>query len=275
MYEKRTGKRPLHSDRLENDFRARLRRGDRLVGIHITHLGGPETFASLSRLPLDFAFIDTEHVPLDRSEAASMCRFYAAKNISPTVRIPYPDGHLASMAVDGGAEGIVVPYVETEAEVKEIVGAVKYRPLKGERLRAFLDRKESLDERTRAYLDERNQHTYILIGIESVPACRNLEALTRIEGIDGLFIGPHDLTVSMGIPEEYHHPDYLHTVKRIIQTGRAAGIGVGMHMKKENVSRQTIRDFLEAGMNWLLWSTDLETASEALTREIQSLLGFS
>src|SRR5262245_53625133 len=87
---------------------------------------------------LDFVFIDTEHIAMDRRQLSWMCQTYAALNLAPIVRISAPDPYLATMALDGGAAGVIAPYVESVEQVQAMRGAVKYRPLKGEKLRRLL-----------------------------------------------------------------------------------------------------------------------------------------
>ena len=93
----------------------------------------------VKNLDLDMVFIDTEHTPHDRNTTSWLCQVYSAHNLAPVVRIPSPDPYLAQMVLDGGAAGIIAPYVETVEQVRALGGAVKYGPLKGDKLKAFLD----------------------------------------------------------------------------------------------------------------------------------------
>ena len=90
------------------------------------------------------------------------------------------------MAIDGGAQGVVVPYVEKIEDVKALVGAVRYRPIKGEILDNILSGRTKPNEKLQSFWKRFNQHNYLIIGIESVPAIRRLEELVSIEGVDGV-----------------------------------------------------------------------------------------
>ena len=81
------------------------------------------------------------------------------------------------MALDAGAQGILAPYCETVEEVREVIGAAKWRPLKGEAVRSLMESGEHVSDATRAYLENRNRNTVAIIGIESVQAVNNLEAI--------------------------------------------------------------------------------------------------
>lgn len=246
-------------------IRKQLHQGGRVYGIHVCSLGGAHPIKRYAKFPLDFVFIDTEHTPIDRAETALMCQYYAAADISPVVRIAYPNPHLASEALDGGAQGIVVPYIETVEEVQAIVNAVSFRPLKGKMLQDHQNGCQRLKDETIDYLQQYNKHNYIIIGIESVPACQNLDAILAVKGIDAIFIGPHDLSVSMEIPEQYAHPDFIQAVNEIIKKSRNKGLGVGMHLKPENADFKQIQQYMELGLNWILYSRDVDLLADKVT----------
>lgn len=248
----------------------RLREGRRVFGIHVMHDGGPAWLHALAGLNSDFVFIDTEHTPVDRSSIALMCRSFSGYGISPSVRIPCPDLHLASQAWDAGAEGVVVPYVESADEIRDIAALARHRPLKGRYLSEVASGKRRLNDETAACLHQRNQNNYLLIGIESVPAIENLDELLNVEGVDGVFIGPHDLSISMEMPEQYADPEYIKTVERIIAAARISGKSAGMHLKPEIAPEPVAKQYFEAGLNWILFSHDatilLQAANESLNR---------
>lgn len=214
---------------------------------------------------LDFVFLDTEHMPLGRETLSRMCTMYSAIGIPPIVRIPSPDPYLACMALDGGASAILAPYVETVNQVKELVGAVKYRPLKGKKLRQILEGKESMDEKLKNYIDNRCKDNLLFINIESQPAIDNLQELLSVKGLDGVIIGPHDLSCSMGLPEEYSHPVFEKTVSRIIDQCNKRDLGIGIHLSGE--PEQQVK-WAGAGVNIILHSSDISLFGKILTHEI-------
>ena len=236
----------------------------RMYGTHLIFNKDGRAACLLTQVNLDFVFLCAEHHPLDRAQLSMLCQFYRSNNISPMVRITHPSASEASMAIDGGAQGIVVPYVETVEQVREVVGAVHYRPLKGKLLADLLHGTALPNDKTLRYLREFNQHNYFVIGIESVPACENLEELLSVEGVDAVFIGPHDLSISMGIPEEYDHPEYINLIEDVICRSRACGVGVGVHVGTNQFSHETICRFMKMGMNLIPFASDLTEARAAL-----------
>jgi 4-hydroxy-2-oxoheptanedioate aldolase len=110
-----------------------LKSGQRANGTLITS-PSPHLPDSLCNSGLDFVFIDTEHIPIGDHDLSWMCKAYSGMNLVPLVRIPEPDPYRACKVLDAGAGGIIAPYVESVEQVCALRGAVKLRPLKGERL---------------------------------------------------------------------------------------------------------------------------------------------
>jgi 4-hydroxy-2-oxoheptanedioate aldolase len=217
---------------------------------------------------LDFVFLDTEHVPLGRETVAGMCALYTALGIAPMVRIPSADPDTARMVLDGGATAILAPYVESPEQVRALAGAVKYRPLKGKKLQQILDGKESVDGKLKYYVDERCREYLLLINIESLPALDQLEGLLSVPGLDGVVIGPHDLSCSMGIPEDYTHPAFEKAVIDIIRACQRKKLGIGIHLSEEY--GQQIK-WAKKGVNIILHSWDISLLGKILHQEISAI----
>jgi 4-hydroxy-2-oxoheptanedioate aldolase len=167
---------------------------------------------------------------------------------------------------DCGLDFVIAPYLETVAQLKELVGATKYRPLKGERLARCLDGTEAIGENLQSYWNKYNDGILCIASIESVPALENLDNLLRIDGIDAVFIGPHDLSLNMGIPEQYDHPDFIEAVKTIIKKARQYTLGVGIHFALEP-ERQI--QWIKEGVNVVVHSSDMALFSQRLTEDLQ------
>ncbi len=255
-----------------DDLKQKLTKGENVYGTCIT-VNTPIWPNLVSGSNLDFVFIDTEHIPINRSELAKMCRSYQSHGLTPIVRIPKPDPYRASQAIDDGAVGIIAPYLENSTQIKELVGATKYRPLKGEKLNAILNGKTKPDAKLKSYINEFNQGNLCIANIESIPAVERLDELLSVDGLDAVFIGPHDLSVNMGIPEQYDHPDFMATVKNIIQKARKHTLGVGIHF---SLASQRQIDWMKEGVNIIIHSSDMALFSRQLNSditEIQSAAG--
>jgi len=245
----------------------KLDSGKRIYGCAITS-SSAFWARSVKTANLDFVFIDTEHIPLGRESLAAMCALYSAMRIPPLVRIPSPDPYQASMALDGGAAAILAPYIETPEQVKELVGAVKYRPLKGKKLQQILDGKEVLDEKLKAYIHKRCENNLLFINIESQPALDNLAEILSVPGLDGVLIGPHDLSCSVGLPEEYTNPAFEAIVVGIVKECKQRNLSIGIHLSEEP-EHQVF--WARNGMNIVLHSSDIALFGKVLNQEITSI----
>lgn len=217
---------------------------------------------------IDFVFIDTEHTPIDRGTLSWMCHAYSAMGIPPVVRIPSPDPYQACMVLDGGAAGFIAPYMETVEQMRQLVGVARFRPLKGARLESALRDPSSLEPELRTYLEARNAGTIFIANIESVPAIDNLDNMLAVKGVDAVLIGPHDLSCSLGIPEQYEHPRFAEASKTIFRKAREHGCGAGLHWWK-GVGEEA--SWVQSGANLIMHSTDVTMVTQHLQREMKEL----
>ncbi|MFM9961910.1 MAG: HpcH/HpaI aldolase family protein [Planctomycetaceae bacterium] len=217
---------------------------------------------------IDFVFVDTEHTPIGRETLSWICQTYQASGLPPVVRIPCNDPFEACKALDAGAGGIIGPYLETADQVRGLVGAVKYRPLKGRRLQEALRDPNTLEPELRDYLEKRNGDKILIANIESVPAIDNLHEICSVPGLDSVLIGPHDLSCNLGIPEQYDHPRFDEAVRKIFGIAREHGVGAGIHFWL-SLEQEII--WSRAGGNLVMHSSDLATFSRTLKSEVAQL----
>ena len=242
-----------------------LRNGTRVYGTCIVSTS-PKWPAMIAGVGLDFVFLDTEHMPLQRDQLAWMCQAFSALNLAPIVRIPEPDPYRACMALDGGAEGIIAPYVESVAQVRALRGAVKFRPLKGRRLYNILEGKEEPEPELAAYLQSRNAGKVMIVNVESIPALDALDDILAIPDVDALLVGPHDLSLNLGIPEQYDHPRFNKAVSTIIQKARAKNVGIGIHYSF-GIEKEIA--WGAEGANLILHSSDYVLVKEAIETDLK------
>lgn len=170
--------------------------------------------------------------------------------------------------LDAGAGGIIGPYLETAEQVRGLVGAVKYRPLKGRRLQEALRDPNTLEPELRDYLEKRNGDKILIANIESVPAIENLHEICSVPGLDSVLIGPHDLSCNLGIPEQYDHPRFDEAVRTIFRIAREHGVGAGIHFWLGLEQEIT---WSKAGGNLVMHSSDVATFSRTLKNEVAQL----
>jgi len=244
-----------------------LHNGERIYGTLIVS-PSPYWVDIAVQLGLDCVFIDTEHLPMDWTALGWMCRAYRAVGIAPIVRIAKVDPFEACRVLDAGAVGLVAAYVESAQQVQLLRGAVKLRPIKGKKLEQILSGKAEPDAELAAYLEKFNEGKVLLVNIESVPALEALDEILDVPGLDGVLIGPHDLSCSLGVPEQYDHPLFNEAVQQIIEKARAKGIGVGVHNLPS--TQQEIK-WAKKGLNLILRLADMTLFRRALHEDLNRL----
>lgn len=249
------------------EIRAKLRSGKRVYATCVV-AASPLWPKTLAAAGAEFVFIDSEHTPADRETLAWMCRGYAAAGLPPVVRVPSPDPYEAAKVLDGGASGFIAPYVETAEEALRITEVARYRPLKGDRVQQAAVDESSLEPELRDYLAARNADTILIANIESVPAIDNLSDILSAGDLDSVLIGPHDLSCSLGIPEQYDHPRFDEAVREIFRVAREHNVGAGIHFW---LGMDQEIEWSRGGGNLIMHSSDLSVIGQTLTRDFSQL----
>ena len=165
-------------------------------------------------------------------------------------------------------DGVVVPYVEDVEHAKALAAAAVYRPLKGKALRRVLEKNEWPSPATRDYVTKvKCPDTVFIPMIESVAGVENLDAICSIPGVHAVFVGPNDLTVNMGIPNEYDHPDLIAMLGRVIDTGNRHHIAAGCWFGKPEQALRTIRQ----GARFVVFSNDGSLLQSAMAAAFTQL----
>ncbi len=250
------------------EFGQALRRRQRLYGTQITSIS-PRVVEAMKGAGLDFVFIDTEHTPIDRVTVSWMCQAYRNAGLPPMVRIPEPDPYQACMVLDGGAACVKVPYVETAEQARQMVGATKFRPFKGKRLESLLSGEKPAPH-VAEYIRTHNENFSLVLNIESVAGMENLGEILAVPGVDGIIIGPHDLSCSIDAPEDYRGPAFDAATRKILARCRDAGISAGLHVHHADCVDNEIA-WANAGANIILHSADLKLFRQTLVKDITRL----
>ena len=184
----------------DNAVKAKLRRGECVYGTSLEDCLSPEMPVVLAAAGLDFFFVDTEHSPASYGEIQALCRTAHDRGIVPLVRVTENLPHLISRALDVGASGVIVPRLKSAEEARAIVKCVKFPP-RGER--GFGLRSVNTDLKggpAPAAIESCNQETMVVAMIETREAVEAVEKIATVKGVDALFIGPYDLSLSLGTP---------------------------------------------------------------------------
>ncbi len=210
-----------------NQVRAKLAAGEATLGCFLG-LGSPTVAELFARAGLDWLVIETEHNGLDSAEVQTMLMALNATDVVPIVRVPNSDQVFIQRALDMGAMGVVVPMIRSAAEAAAVVSACRYPP-EGRRsfgpLRASHYSFDNAD-----YLENANDNILVILILETQEAVEELDAIARVPGVDGLWLGTFDLCLSYGLnPLELPHPQIDEIVRNVLEVGRKAGIAVGQN----------------------------------------------
>jgi len=179
----------------------------------------------------DFVILDTEHGAAGPETVEHLLRAADAAGITPIVRITAFDRGLVLRALDAGALGVLVPHVRSVAEAEAVVAACKYPPV-GARGLATTSRAGRHGVRTVAeHLEWSNREILVAVQIEDAEALPAIEAIAAVPGLDVLFIGPADLSLSMGHAGRPDHPAVQEAIGRIFAAAKAAGKEIGYFVR--------------------------------------------
>ena len=183
-------------------------------------LGEPALIEMIGYAGLDFVVIDTEHSGNTTEQVGNMVRASEVSHATPIVRVTTNSPELILRALDAGAGGVLVPQVNTAAEATAAVQAARYAPL-GERGIAGVVRAARYGFIPMPdYLAGANLENLVITQVEHVEAVKNLDSILAVEGLDGIFIGPTDLSQSMGITGQFGNPELRRTIHSVIEKTR-------------------------------------------------------
>lgn len=206
-----------------------LKDGGKLIGAW-AQLASPMAAEIMARAGFDFLLIDMEHAPGDFMVLTSQLQAISAFGTVPIVRTPWNDFVAIKRTLDAGAYGIHVPYVNTAEETRQAVRASKYQP-EGFRGIAGSPRACGYGMSNGDYFKYANQETLVYISLETPEAIDNLDAIMAVDGLDGIFIGPMDLSTSMGYMGNPGHPEVQKVIrgveKKIVGSGKFLGTVAG------------------------------------------------
>lgn len=241
-------------------LKEKLIRGETVFGTLVQHMVAPAIVDFLPDNALDFAIVTAEHNGLDLAEFLPIKYALASKGIACLARVHSRDPDDVSKAADS-FDGVVVPYVEDVEHAKRLAAAAVYRPLKGQALAQVLSGGAWPSDKTKKYVTEvKCRDTLFVPMIESVMGVENLDAICSIPGVSAVFVGPNDLTVNMGIPNEYDHPDLIAMLQRVIDTADRHHVAAGCWFGKVEQMKRTMRQ----GARFNVLSNDSSLFREAV-----------
>jgi 2-keto-3-deoxy-L-rhamnonate aldolase RhmA len=236
------------------NLKERLKAGQSILGTMVTVFDNPEIAKILKVCGFDFFIVDCEHGNFDYSDVARMFAVGREAGISPMIRIPEVRREVVLKYMEMGAKGILLPNTETVEQAKALVTYSKYYPMgnRGVSLLRPHTGFEKIDSATE-YMKRVNDENILMLQIESPVAVERIDDLLAVEGIDAAFVGPNDLSQSMGIMGQYDNPRFIEAIDRVIAAAKKANKFSGIHM----MSVETLEPWIAKGMTLNFWSNEV------------------
>jgi 2-keto-3-deoxy-L-rhamnonate aldolase RhmA len=246
-------------------FRKRLRIGETLFGTMVT-LPSAAIAEILADAGFDWLFIDGEHGPLETADIAAILQAVGDR-AACIVRVPGAEEAPIKKILDQGAEGIIVPQVNTVEQAASVVRYSRYSPA-GSR-GVGLARAQGYGMRFQEYLETANERVAVIVQAEHARAVENIEATVKVEGIDAILVGPYDLAASMGKMGQIDDPAVTDAIEHVTRTCQAAGIPLGYF----GAAAAALRPFMERGYTLIAAGVDTLFLAGGARRLLEELRG--
>jgi len=245
-----------------HSFRARLLAGERLIAPLMT-LNSPAVAELMAEAEFDWLFIDAEHSTLDTSEMQALLQ--AAGATPCVIRLSSGEEVPIKKALDIGAAGIIAPQVNSADHARRIVQAAKYAPL-GQR-GLGIARAHRYGLKIREYMQNANDDIAVIVQAEHRDAVAQIREIVSVDGVDGVLIGPYDLSASLGRPGAVDHPEVRDAIARVKDACRDAQIPIGIF----GLNAEAVRPYIEQGFTMIVAGVDTVLLGNAATALVAAL----
>ena len=249
----------------DTTLKQKLKNKENTIGSWIT-IPHQSVIDILAEAGFDWLCIDLEHTAIDYNEMQVLVGFIQSRNMAALVRVSKNEEVVIKRVLDSGADGIIVPMVCTGAEAKMAVEYAKYPPV-GKR-GVGLNRAQRYGFNFEGYKSWVNDSLVVIAQIEHIDGVNNLEEIIHTPGIDGVFIGPYDLSGSLGIPGQYNEPIVIEALNKVEKICNAENFSMGYHVIEPDI--ELVKAKHSSGYNFIAFSTDFlfmgRTASVEMTK---------
>jgi 2-dehydro-3-deoxyglucarate aldolase/4-hydroxy-2-oxoheptanedioate aldolase len=247
-----------------NRFKQLLAEGQVPVGHMVLEFATRGMPHILEETGVDFVVVDMEHSAFTIADIADAMTWFKSTSIAPFVRVPQVEYHFISRSLEAGALGIMVPDVKNGAEARAVVEAAKYAPLgrRGIGIGAAVSDFKRVD--AEEFMIYANENTTVICQIESQVGLDHLEEIASTPGVDVLWVGQVDLSHSLGIAGQFHHPRFVAALEQVIGVAEKCGLATCI----QPGSLCQARDWLNMGFSAISYSGDLFIYIDALSQAV-------
>ena len=235
----------------EHRLKQKLQQGEVVLGPFI-NCAYPPFIEICGHAGFDFAVIDMEHGALNTLVAEDLCRAADCVGLAPIIRISKNDAPQIQRALDIGSAGVQVPQIETQADAADVVRGAKYSPL-GSRGLSFYTRAGVYGADGTQITDRLNQESLIVVHVEGRRGVENIEEIVSVPHIDVIFLGPYDLSQSLGIPGQVSNPRVIDLMQKCVASIRNAGKAAGTFADNPETAKQ----WIDAGVQYVGLGVDV------------------
>ncbi len=250
---------------IENTVKTRWTAGSETLGLWLG-TADPRTVEMLGALPFDYLNVDLQHGLGDYASMLASFQAMRASSAMPFVRVPWNEPGIIGRVLDAGAMGVIIPMVNSVQEAADAVAACRYPPA-GRRSYGPLRAAGVLGPR---YFEESNDKIAVIPMIETAEALEAIDDILEVEGIDAVYVGPSDLSLSLGLAPGNHNDDPLFTasLERIIDSCQRHGVIAGIHCQPDLVALRRSQ-----GFKMITAVTDTSALIEGAQRGLDIALG--
>ncbi len=224
---------------IRGELKKKLQAGQTVVGPFVI-VPSVTMIDTLGYAGMDFCIIDTEHGPISVESATDLVIAAQGTGVAPIIRVGDNDERLILRALDIGAEGVQVPQINSIPDAESVVHAAKYAPLGERGLSIFTRAGNYFADDGEGHTDRQNDETMTVVHIEGKRGLDNLEDIMTVEGIDVLFLGPYDISQSLGYPGDVRNPIVESALREATAKARAQGRAVGSYAKDVEMGKWLI-----------------------------------
>jgi 4-hydroxy-2-oxoheptanedioate aldolase len=213
-----------------NPVRAKLKNGQCAIGAWLT-LASPTAAHLMAQVGFDWLTVELEHAPTNLETAANCFPMIASGNCVPLIRVPFNSTENIKRVLDNGAWGVIVPMVNSRAEAEAVVEAARYAPI-GKRTIGGQMHAAMFGCDAATYYKKANDEVLVIVMTETAEAVEHADEIMSVPGIDGVFIGPNDLSNSLGLAPTFESDDkrFTDAIDHIFKTAKKHGIAPGIHV---------------------------------------------
>lgn len=232
------------------NLKERLINGDTVIGTW-NMIPSPSVVEAIGYSGLDFIVIDAEHGPVEIQTAENIVRAAEITGMVPIIRVPDNESHLILRALDIGAHGVQVPHVSTKEEAEQVVEYSKYHP-QGKRGLSPFTRAGKYGSAAENHTLRINENVIVVVNIEGTEGIQNLNEITTVPDIDILFIGPYDLSQSLGKPGQVEDPEVISFIKDSAKLIKSRGKSCGSFAR----DMKYLEVLIDCGVQYITYTVD-------------------